>query len=599
MRKMPRGPMAAALLALLLVGCAYQPGIVERMPDDDPGRLLEQAQQQAPEQAALTRLEAADILARQGQRTQALEIAGDIDDGLLTGRARARWALLLSGLGEELDDPWAVIQAGQDIDALDLSRDQADTLRQRLGLALLEVDEAGAAAEALLRAQADSGQEALNDPIWKALSRLDGRELSALRDGADDLTRGWLDLAELARNSAGDLERLFGRLDDWRERHPRHPAARRVPSDLLALRDLRGMEVDHIAVFLPESGPLSGVAGAIREGMRAHHLNAADGGSSARLSFIDASNSDLAALYREAENRGAQVVIGPLDKDQVTELENLDSVPLPTLALNYGHGERNQARGLFQYGLSAEDEARQSARRAWQDGHRRAVLMVPDNDWGRRVGEAFWSEWSERGGEVTNAVRYDPEGSVANAVRPALRVSGERARLGDIDMLFLLALPEYARQVPPTLDYYYAGELPIYATSHLFEGRLQPRLDHDLDDVQFIDIPWQIPDAAVGGEDALPFTTSYRQLREESDPALFRLMAMGVDAYELARRLPQFQAIPDSELFGATGTLRPGDDGRIQRQLPWARFVNGVPQPILIPGLFDLGSHGDGDGESP
>jgi hypothetical protein len=60
-----------------------------------------------------------------------------------------------------------------------------------------------------------------------------------------------------------------------------------------------------------------------------------------------------------------------------------------------------------------------------------------------------------------------------------------------------------------------------------------------------------------------------------------------VDAYELARRLPQLQALPNSEMFGATGTLRPGDDGRILRQLPWARFVNGVPQPILIPGLFD------------
>ncbi|MFY0992397.1 penicillin-binding protein activator [Halomonas sp. C05BenzN] len=588
MRKMPRGPVAAALLALLLAGCAYQPGIVERMPDD-PGRLLEQAQQQAPEQAALTRLEAADILARQGERTQAMEIAADIDDGLLPDRDRARWALLLSWLGRELDDPWAVIRAGQELDALDLSRDQATTLRQRLGLALLEVDEPMAAAEALLRVQADTGREALNDPIWKSLSRLDARELAALRDGADDLTLGWLALAELARASAGDLERLFSRLDDWRERHPRHPAARQVPADLLALRELRGLEVDHIAVFLPESGPLSGVAGAIREGMRTHHLNAADGGSSARLSFIDSSHGDLMALYREAENRGAQVVIGPLDKDRVTELENLDSVPLPTLALNYGHGQSNRARGLFQYGLSAEDEARQSARRAWQDGHRQAVLMVPDNDWGRRVGEAFWSEWSERGGQVTNAVRYDPESNVANAVRPALRVSGERARLGDIDMLFLLALPDYARQVPPTLDYYYAGELPIYATSHLYEGRLQPRLDHDLDDVQFIDIPWQIPDAAVGGEDALPFTASYRQLREESDPAMFRLMAMGVDAYELARRLPQFQAVQDGELFGATGTLRPLEDGRIQRQLPWARFENGVPRPILIPGLFDLG----------
>ena len=103
---------------------------------------------------------------------------------------------------------------------------------------------------------------------------------------------------------------------------------------------------------------------------------------------------------------------------------------------------------------------------------------------------------------------------------------------------------------------------------------------------QFLDIPWQIPEAAVGGEDALPFTESYRLLREESDPNLFRLNAMGVDAFELARRLPEFQLVSGSELYGATGTLRAGQDGRIQRLLPWARFVNGVPQPVLAPGVF-------------
>jgi uncharacterized protein len=587
MRIPTRGLLATALSAMLLVGCAAPPAIVDRVTDDDPGRLLEQAGQQEPAQAARTRLEAADILARQGERTQALEIAADIDDSLLEREPRARWALLLADLGEALGEPWAVIQATQDLDALALERDQALSLRERLGMALLEVDEPAAAAEALLRVQAGTGDEALNDPIWKALTQLDGEALSALsREVGDDLTRGWVALAELYRTSGGDIERLFARLDDWRERNARHPAARRLPADLLALRELRGLEVRHIAVLLPQSGPLAGPASAIAEGMRTQHRQAANaGGSGVQLSFLDASGGDLEALYREAENRGAQVVVGPLDKDEVTRLEALDRVPLPTLALNYGYGERNRAEGLFQYGLSAEDEARQTARRAWRDGRRSAALLVPDNDWGRRVGEAFWDEWQAQGGEVTNAVRYNPGAPATESTRRA--IGNPRP-----DMLFLLALPEYARQVPPTLDYYYASRLPVYATSHLFEGQLNPQLDHDLNDVQFLDIPWQIPDAAVGGVEVLPFLDSYRALREESDPTLFRLHAMGVDAYELARRLPQLQAVPGSELFGATGTLRPARDGRIERQLPWARFVNGVPQPILIPGLF-------GDGDAP
>ncbi|MFW6346407.1 MAG: penicillin-binding protein activator, partial [Halomonas sp.] len=452
------------------------------------------------------------------------------------------------------------------------------------GLALLEEGEPAAAAEALLRVQAETGDEALNDPLWRALEGLSGHQLSRLGETRDDdLTRGWVALAETVRSAGGDIERLFERLDDWRERHQRHPAARQLPADLLALRELRGQEVRHIAILLPESGDLARPAEAIAEGIRVRQRHATDG--DVRLSFLDASGGDFETLYREAENRGAQAVIGPLDKDQVSELERLDRVPLPTLALNYGRSERNEADGLFQYGLSAEDEARLAARRAWRDDHRRAALLVPDNGWGQRVGEAFWDEWRDQGGEVSNAVRYDPERSATDSTRRAIAD-------GRPDLLFLLGLPEFARQVPPTLDYYDAADLPVYATSHLYSGQLEPRLDGDLDGVLFPDIPWQIPDAAVGGEEALPFAESYRELREESDPNLFRLHAMGVDAFELARRLPQFLAVSGSELHGATGSLRLRRDGRVERLLPWARFVNGVPQPVLIPGVF-------GDDRSP
>ncbi|WP_290785035.1 penicillin-binding protein activator [Halomonas sp.] len=576
MRIPTHGLLATALCALLLAGCAVPPGIVDRVTEDDPASLLEQAGQQQPAQAARTRLEAADILARQGERTQALEIAADIDDSLLEGPQRARWALLLADLGEALGEPQAVIQATRNLDALPLEPAQAMSLRERMGLALLAEDQPAAAARALLHVQAANDDVALNDPIWEALTRMDRSALSDLERDADALTRGWVALADLYRSSGGNIDRFFDRFEEWRERNGRHPAARHLPAALVALGELRGFEVRHIAVFLPESGPLSQPASAIAEGMRAQQRNA---GGGVQLSFLDAARGDLESLYREAENRGAQVVIGPLDKDQVSRLEVLDRVALPTLALNYGNAESNRAAGLFQYGLSAEDEASQAAARAWRDGHRRVAVLVPDNDWGRRVGEAFWDEWQSRGGEVTNAVRYNPGAPATESTRRA--ISNPRP-----DALFLLALPDYARQVPPTLDYYGASRLPIYATSHLFEGQINPRLDHDLNDVQFLDIPWQIPEAAVGGIEALPFLASYQSLREGSDPGLFRLNAMGVDAFELARRLPQLQAISGSELQGATGTLRSGSDGRIERQLPWARFVNGVPQPILIPGVF-------------
>ncbi|WP_404854442.1 penicillin-binding protein activator, partial [Escherichia coli] len=44
---------------------------------------------------------------------------------------------------------------------------------------------------------------------------------------------------------------------------------------------------------------------------------------------------------------------------------------------------------MFQFGLAAEDEARAVASRAWGDGMRRAVALVPRGEWGDRVLAAF------------------------------------------------------------------------------------------------------------------------------------------------------------------------------------------------------------------
>lgn len=499
MKPISRGLLATALTALLLAGCATQqpssPSVVDRASDRDVGQLMGEAESQSPAEAARTRLEAAHIVARQGNRQRAYEITDNLDESALAEDDRVRWAMLHSELGRALEQPRAVTRAARVLDdELAMSSDQQKTLIERRRWA----------------------REALDQP---------------------------------------DLESL-------------------------AIPGLAGRKVERIAVFLPESGPLSSVADTLKDAIQTHQDVSGDGTS---LRFFDTSEASLSELYDRAQAMDAQIVIGPLSKDRVTRLEQRGSVPLPTLALNYGESEHNQAKQLFQYGLSAEDEARQVAKRASEEGHRQMSLMVPDNSWGQRVGEAFLDAWQNEGGSVANAIRYNPEGKANNAVKKALSVSGERARLDNIDGLFLLAVPEYARQVPSLLDYYYASDLPTYATSHLHEGIDQPRQDKNLDGINFVDIPWQIPDAAVGGEEALPFYDSYRALSDDADASMFRLLAMGVDAYEAGTRLADINALQNFQ--GATGQLYLTADGRIYRKLPWAQFKNGVPSAILSSGL--------------
>ncbi|WP_456267553.1 penicillin-binding protein activator [Kushneria sp. AK178] len=563
----------AAMVALTLAGCAGTSGIVDRFGGQSSDDLLRQAQQQQGGEAAATRLQAAELLQRQGDNTRALEVAGNIDRSALAADQQIRWALLTSRAAMALQDPQAVLDATAIVNSsIALPESERDTLLERRGLALAMNNEPMEAARILTALQARTDNTQLNDTIWRQLNRLDPGQLDQLA-AQNRVAAGWVELVRLQRQQGANLGMLTDAISRWQANNSRHPASRRLPTDLNALDEIRDQEIRKIAVFLPSGGPLESIATAVREGIQARADDVRSQGNQVpELVFYDTTGQDIESLYARATMEGAQAVIGPLSKEQVSQLETRDGVPLPTLALNYGTHDHNSARNLFQYGLSAEDEARQAAQRARLDGHQRAGVMVPDNEWGSRVLGAFQQTWQQDGGDLVSVRNYDPSASATSAVQSV--VNGGHGRP---DMLFLLALPGYARQVPPTLDYYDAAELPIYATSHVYEGSPQPRMDHDLDDVMFVDIPWLIPEAAAGGSDALPFESTRERLTRDDQPALIKLHAMGVDAFELARRLPVMSAIGGFELYGATGRLAPGQDNRVVRILPWAVFRNGQP----------------------
>lgn len=97
-------------------------------------------------------------------------------------------------------------------------------------------------------------------------------------------------------------------------------------------------------------------------------------------------------------------------------------------------------------------------------------------------------------------------------------------------------------------------------------------MDGDLDGLHFVDIPWLVaarspyPDIA----DQLDQAWSVRQ------SSLFRLYAMGVDAYRVIPALPRMARQAGHTHNGATGELSLGSNGRLHRRLRWADFRNGA-----------------------
>src|SRR5690554_2186841 len=343
--------------------------------------------------------------------------------------------------------------------------------------------------------------------IWQQLNQVPSgklREAAALASGE---TAGWLSLALIQREH-GSLDLQVHALQQWQKQYPDHPAVQSPPEGVTRLLELHAERPRHLALLLPFDGNLAGAADALRDGFLAAQYSAMDQGlEQPQVSLYDSGNyADLMQFYRQAEADGVQWVIGPLDRQQVARLASLPQLPLPTLALNYADSSATPPAGLFQFGLAPEDEARSAALRAWQDGHRQMAVLANRDDWGTRAAQAFAAQWQELGGTLTGYEIIDQpagiSGQVANLLRA--RESEQRnqqvqnAQDGDdmapprtgLEALFLATNPFQARQIKPTLVFQYAGDLPVYATSHAYRLSLSGEPNADIDDILIAEIPW-------------------------------------------------------------------------------------------------------------
>ncbi|EGH34260.1 LppC putative lipoprotein, partial [Pseudomonas syringae pv. japonica str. M301072] len=123
---------------------------------------------------------------------------------------------------------------------------------------------------------------------------------------------------------------------------------------------------------MPQDGQLAAVAKALREGFMAAHFQAQQAGENPpAIQVFDSSRiTSMDEFYRQAQAAGVQLVVGPLEKNLVKQLNSRQQLPITTLALNYSDTSNEGPAQLYQFGLAAEDEAREVARRAWADGKR-------------------------------------------------------------------------------------------------------------------------------------------------------------------------------------------------------------------------------------
>ena len=330
--------------------------------------------------------------------------------------------------------------------------------------------------------------------LWQGLLVSEPQVLRAAADLAlDDEVKGWLSLGSLAASTGQQGIGWANGAVRWRESHSGHPAMLII--DRMNLPGSLILDYPRqIALLLPLSGRTAAAGKAIQNGfMGAYFSTVAGLDEPQTIRIYDVGKEGGAsAAYATAVADGAEFVIGPLLKDNVVALANDILVPVPVLTLNYLPENTLAPPGLYQFALAPEDEARSAAVRALSDGHTRAVALVPNNDWGRRLLTSFSTELEALGGTLLDYRSYTPgTPDFSNTIEDLMALSGSvrryqrlRANIGgplqfdprrrqDSEFIFLAADAPAGRLLKSQLKFHYSGDLPVYSTSSInaMDGR--------------------------------------------------------------------------------------------------------------------------------
>lgn len=444
--------------------------------------------------------------------------------------------------------------------------------------------------------------------ILQGLSALPGQSLQQLADKhlSDDMD-SWTAFVIATKPQLFSLSGFEGAVIKWQELYPEHS----IPTSIIdSIRNSIHSKENYpskVALLLPLSGKFARQAESIRDGFLAAFYNY-EGTDKPEIFILDNAVASLPVEQQLlfAKQQGAGLVVGPLTKRSIQQVDELDQLPLPVLALNYLDKKTPDAieesseepveqpvekSGFYQFGLLPEDEAVQAAQLALLRDQTKAALMVPKTSLGKRMASAFTDAFESNGGKVLSVQEYDSKAKdFSRSIKSMLNVQQSLSRKSilqtvlaskieftprirqDIDVIYMVAPPSQARGIKPQLKFHDAGDIPVLANSQLFNGISNPTLDKDINGVVFTQTPWLLK------ANETPLHQQLKALWPASMARNSKLYALGADAFNLIPFLGRLQQDEQFHKDGYTGTLSAGSNGRIHRQLLWAKFEKGLVQ---------------------
>lgn len=428
--------------------------------------------------------------------------------------------------------------------------------------------------------------------IWLILKKTNKNNiLEAIQQSPNNEFKQWLELSLISQHSSASLNQQIQQIEKWQHAHALHPAALIPLPEIATIRTAARFRPEKIAIILPFDGKYKVYANTIRDGLMQAYYNS---DYQPQLSFysLDQQQTFL-DIYQAAIDEGAELIIGPLFKQQLQELYSFNILPVPTIALNRLEKDKlaQQPENLWQYSLSSEDEINSLIQLLSLQNKTKALILHQDAQWARDSSAYFQQQWAKQGYTTLKDTSFDSSTNQSQAVQKLLNIDKSRQRIRqlsntiatnleaeprrrmDADFVFVLAKPQLATSLRPMLDYHYASDLPIYSTSKLYRGYSQGKVDNDFNGITFSDLPWVI-------------TPPVDLPEKYTKSSLLRMYAFGYDAFQLAERLKLMQDLEHSQLNGATGIIKL-EQQDFSRQTALARFSRGKAINMPMPTIAD------------
>ena len=318
-----------------------------------------------------------------------------------------------------------------------------------------------------------------------------------------------------------------------------------------------------IALLLPLSGSLSGAAKPVRDGFLAGYY--AETRQRPTITFYD-SAAGVSGAYQKAVSEGADYVVGPLDRDQVSALFAQGNLPVPVLALNSSN--RATPSGSVSFSLAPEDEGIAAAEYLLGQGAKNVLVLASADDTLRRTGAAFRERLQARGGNVIDQVTL---GGSADVLATQLAAAAAK---GPVDAVYFAARGEHAAAAIPAIS----AQPAIANARRVGASQIAGGADSAADTAMLDGIVF--PTESLGNRQIPGMPSNPGALTPTAAGGAGRLFAFGYDAWLITAYLERLALAPQKPVSGATGGLHLDGFGNVLRTPAWSVMRGGVAMPL-------------------